>query len=167
MKKFSSLLTTLMIATTAIMTLTSCDDDSKKAFVLDGTWTGTIGTYYADRWGINGKSLHTAMKFDMTDPWGGDGYEVDFDTNSPYSHFYFSEFTWRISDGVIIIKYKDNWDEVRIYDYDLEIGGWFKGYIDDGKTKDIYFKLHYDNKFDWTPYGISSKAPSAKEQPQK
>ncbi|MBR1594181.1 MAG: hypothetical protein IJ659_05355 [Alloprevotella sp.] len=152
MKKLFSLMTTLMMASTALMTLTSCDDDSRKAFTLDGTWTGTIGTYYSDRWGINGNTLHTAIHFNMTDPWGGNGYEVDYDTRTPFANYYYCEFTWSVNEGVIRIRYKDNWDEIRIYDYELEVGGYFQGYMDDGRTNNIYFRLHYDSRFDWSPY---------------
>lgn len=160
MKQLFSLMTGILMAMTALTTLTSCDEDSRKAFTLDGTWTGTIGTYYSDRWGLTTNTIRTAIHFNMTDPWGGNGYEVDFDTRSPYAGYHYSEFTWSINNGVIRIRYRDNWDEIRIYDYNLEMGRYFEGYIDDGRTNDIYFRLHYENSFDWAPYQDGYYAPA-------
>ena len=133
MKKLFSLMTGILMVITALTTLTSCDDDSRKAFVLDGTWTGTIGSGYADRWGLTSNSIRTAIHYDMDSPWGGTGYEVDFDTRNPYAGYYYSEFSWSINNGVIRMRYADNWDEILIYDYNLEIGGYFEGYMDTGQ----------------------------------
>lgn len=162
MKKLFSLMTGILMVITALTTLISCDDDSRKAFVLDGTWTGTIGSGYADRWGLTSNSIRTAIHYDMDSPWGGTGYEVDFDTRNPYAGYYYSEFSWSINNGVIRMRYADNWDEILIYDYNLEIGGYFEGYMDTGHTKDIYFRLHYDSRFDWSPYQGPVYAPAVR-----
>jgi len=144
----------LMNAAFAVMMaygMMSCDKDSVKAFVLDGTWTGYIETYYQDRWGMTGKTFRTAMYFSQESLYGGYGYEVDYDTRTPYRDYYYSDFRWEVKDGVIYIRYADSWTPVRIYDYSLKLY-MFSGHIDDGTSRDIYFELEPNSKFDWGPY---------------
>ena len=142
----------------AMMTMalfTSCDrefwedmEDRHEASTLDGTWTGYIDTYYYDRWGLTGDSYRTTMYFERENAYGGWGYEVDYDLNNRYGDYYYCEFRWDIYKGSIRLRYADNWNDVYINNYSLS-GDYFKGRMDDGTTKDIYFKLAYDGRFDW------------------
>ena len=142
----------LFIAT--LTTLTSCDrihdiEDRQEARTLDGTWTGYIDTYYADRWGMTGDSFRTTIHFERESAYGGWGYEVDYDYYHPYEDYYYCEFTWEVYNGTIILRYADSWNDVRIRDYVLN-DDYFKGHMDDGVSTDIYFQLAYDYRFDWS-----------------
>ena len=142
----------LFIAT--LTTLTSCDrihdiEDRQEARTLDGTWTGYIDTYYADRWGMTGDSFRTTIHFERESAYGGWGYEVDYDYYHPYEDYYYCEFTWEVYNGTIILRYADSWNDVRIRDYVLS-DDYFKGHMDDGVSTDIYFQLAYDYRFDWS-----------------
>ena len=152
MKKFFTY-TAMIILTMTLFT--SCDiefwedmEDRSEARTLDGTWTGYIDTYYYDRWGLTGDNYRTTMYFERTSAYSGWGYEVDYDLNSRYSDYYYCEFEWDIYKGSIRIRYADSWNDVYINDYRLSSTR-FEGYMDDGTSKDIIFRLNYDGKFDW------------------
>lgn len=152
MKKIYTYLTVALLAMTTTTLLTSCDDqDAMEARTLDGSWTGYIETYFQDRWGVTGNSYRTTMYFHQRDRYGGTGYEVDYNTQSRYSDYYYCEFDWEVYQGEIHIRYADTWDDVYIYDYRLTQSN-FEGYMDDGTYRDIYFNLYYDGSFNWNPY---------------
>ena len=91
------------------------------------------------------------MYFERIDSYGGVGYEVDYNMNSPYEDYYYCEFEWDVERGVIYINYADSWNEVAIYDYRLDANR-FWGYMDDGTSRDISFELLYTSSFDWAFY---------------
>ena len=92
------------------------------------------------------------MYFDRIDRYGGSGYEVDYDTRSPYSDYYYCPFDWEIYNGVIRIRYADSWNDVLIYNYHLDYD-YFEGYMDDGVSANrIHFTLYYDDSFNWGRY---------------
>ena len=91
------------------------------------------------------------MYFERDNAYGGWGYEVDYDINSRYSDYYYCEFEWEVFNGTIRISYADSWNDVYIRDYSLD-NYYFDGYMDDGTSKDICFRLTYDNRFDWSPW---------------
>ena len=146
---------TFFAMATMVMTIfTSCErlneaEDRHEARTLDGTWTGYIDTYYTDRWGLTGDNYRTTMYFERDNAYGGWGYEVDYDLNSRYSDYYYCEFRWDIYKGNIRIRYADSWNDVYVRDYSLS-SSYFTGYMDDGSSKDIVFKLNYDSRFDWS-----------------
>lgn len=153
MKKIYTYLLMAMMALPMMTALTSCDRDSMdrdEARTLEGTWTGYIETYYRDRWGKTGDSFRTSIYFERENPYGGWGYEIDYDWRNRYVDYY-CEFRWEVSNGVIRIKYDDSWGVVRIYDYSLN-GNYFEGYMDDGTSREIYFRLSYDSRFDWNSW---------------
>ncbi len=158
MKKVFTFITTALMALTTSTLMTSCDNDAYEARTLDGSWTGYIETYYADRWGLSGNSYRTTMYFNQTDRYGGNGYEVDYDSYSPYRDYYYCEFVWEVYNGIIRIKYADSWNDVLIYDYRLS-SNYFEGYMDDGTTRGIYFQLAYNGSFNWSPYRDYYYAP--------
>lgn len=143
----------VMMATVAVL-LTSCDwlsrdyEDREEAYVLEGTWTGYIDTYFYDRFGKRGDSYRTTMYFERVDAYGGWGYEVDYNYYSRYDDYYYCEFDWEVVNGHIHIRYDDSWNDVYIYDYRLT-SSTFSGYMDDGTSADVYFQLAYDGRFDW------------------
>ena len=128
---------------TAMTVLTSCErmndiEDRQEARTIDGSWTGYIDTYYEDRWGLTGDSFRTTMYFERENPYGGWGYEVDYDNYNRYEDYYYCEFTWEVY----------NWNDVYIHNYTLN-NDRFEGYMDDGTSTDIVFQLSYDYRFDW------------------
>ena len=155
MKKFF----TFVMLVLTVMALGSCnwssdDPDRQEARVLEGTWTGYIDTYYWDRWGLTGNSYRTAMNFVRRDSYGGWGYEVDYNLDSPYENYAYCEFEWEVYRGDILITYADSkWNTVAIYDYALSSNR-FWGYMDDGTSRDIAFELFYDGNFNWQPYRV-------------
>ena len=162
------LYTYIALAMIALTTLTGCERDGmdrREARVLEGTWTGQIETYYYDRWGLTGDSYRTTMYFCRETPYGGWGYEVDYNMYSRYNDYYYCEFDWEVYNGEIRIRYADSWNDVYIYDYSLS-DRYFDGYMDDGTNRDIVFHLNYDDRFDWSywrrsPTRMSGDAPSA------
>jgi len=71
----------------------------------------------------------------------GRGYEVDYDTRSPFYDYAYCEFSWSIVNGVITLLYDDSmWYPVYISNYSL-YRDYFQGYIDDGTRRDIRFRL--------------------------
>ena len=155
MKKFYTYLTMVMMAFTATTVLTGCnwywhdEEDRREAYTLEGTWTGYIETYLYDRFGLSGDSYRTTIYFQRENNYGGWGYEVDYNTYSRYDDYYYCEFRWEVVNGQIRIQYDDSWNTVYIYDYSLNDYR-FRGYMDDGPSRDIYFDLSYDSHFDWS-----------------
>ena len=160
------LYTYIALAMMALTALTSCErnEDRREASVLEGTWTGQIQTYYYDRWGLTGDRYRTTMYFARENPYGGWGYEVDYDVYSRYDDYYYCEFDWEVYNGSIRIRYDDSWNDVLICDYTLSTR-YFDGYMDDGTSKDIVFHLTYDDRFDWG-YWQSGYTRSAGERPK-
>ena len=146
--------TFLMMAIVATL-FASCDnrywndmEDREEAYTLEGTWTGYVDVYFNDRFGKRGDSYRTTMYFERTNNYGGWGYEVDYNMYSMYEDYYYCEFNWDVVNGKIRINYADSWNTCYIYDYSLT-GSRFRGYLDDGTSKDIWFELSYDSRFDW------------------
>jgi len=151
MKKMFTYMAMIVMTMTVFTSCTLLDDsdDRHEARTLSGTWTGYIDTYYYDRWGLTGDSYRTTMYFERENAYGGWGYEVDYDLNNRYDDSYYCEFTWEVAGGRIRIRYADSWDDVYISDYRLSSTR-FEGYMDDGTSRDIYFQLTYDGRFDWS-----------------
>lgn len=155
MKKIYNYITLVLMVMTSVTLFTGCDDrywndnrDRDEAYTLEGTWTGYIDTYLYDRFGIRGDSYRTTMYFERENSYGGWGYELDYNLYSRYDDYYYCEFRWDVVNGNIRISYADSWNTVYIYDYTLT-DYHFRGYMDDGTTRDIYFDLAYDSRFDW------------------
>ncbi len=158
MKKFFTYTTTIICSFLMMATFTSCDragywdyensTDRHEAYTLDGTWTGYIETYFRDRWGVTGNTYRTTMEFFRDNAYGGTGREIDYNTYDNYVYYY-CDFTWDVYNGVIRIRYADSpGNIVRIYDYALS-ANYFDGYMDDGTSRGIRFRLNYDGNFNW------------------
>ena len=146
-----------VMALTALVMFSSCeDDDGYLATTLrNRDWQGYIGTYYQNRWRLSGDEYATVMRFESKDEFytSGRGYEVDYDTRSPYQDYAYCTFKWFIVDGEITLIYDDSkWSPIYIVDYHLS-GSRFYGYIYDGSNRKIKFDLTSDGTFDgWDTY---------------
>ncbi len=145
MKKIYTYLMMAMMLSTATMTMTSCetDDQYQADTLISGDWQGYLGTYYYDRWGLSGNTFETVLHFCSSGmgATSGRGYEVDYDTRSPFNDYAYCEFSWSIVDGVITLLYDDSvWTPVYITDYRLS-SSYFAGYMNDGTRRDIRFEL--------------------------
>ena len=150
MKTMKTYLTMALMALSTVMTMTSCDADEMKAWELSGSWTGYVETYYQDRFGFTGDNYRTTMYFDQRGSYGGTGYEVNYNVNSRYDNYKYYDFDWEVRNGIIYIYYADGWKSI-IRDYTLN-SSYFRGYMDDGTNRDIYFDLRYDGSFNWGDY---------------
>ena len=142
MKKFFTYMTVALVALT---TFTSCEeeDDYIAQQLRDKDWQGTIDAYYSDRWGISGSTYATVMRFESRGSWytSGRGYEVDYDTRSPYNDYAYCTFKWFIVDGELTLIYDDDkWTPLYILDYGLTDSN-FWGYIRDMSNRRIRFDL--------------------------
>ena len=146
----------VLMLSMATINLTSCEtDDQYEANVLmTGDWQGYLGTYYYDRWGLTGNTYETVIHFCGSGSWStsGRGYEVDYDTRSPFHDYAYCEFSWSVVNGVITLIYDDSvWTPVFINDYTLH-SSYFAGYMNDGTSRDIRFRLSNVRFSYWDTY---------------
>lgn len=156
MKKLYTYLMMALMLSTAAMTLTSCEteDQYEADTLITGDWQGYLDTYYLDRWGLTGQTFETVMRFSTSGigATSGRGYEVDYDTRSPFNDYAYCEFQWSIVNGVITLIYDDSqWTPVYISDYRLT-GSHFSGYMDDGTRRNICFDLQNVRFTYWDTY---------------
>lgn len=156
MKKFYTYMLIMLSMMAMTTTLTSCesDDQYEADLLIRGDWQGYLGTYYRDRWGLAGNTYETVIHFvgQNQGVTSGMGYEVDYDTRSPFNDYAYCEFQWSIVNGRITLIYEDSqWNPVYIYDYRLT-GSRFYGYMDDGTTRNIRFDLTNVNFGYWSDY---------------
>ena len=155
MKKMYTYLMMVLMLSMATTTFTSCEtEDQYEADVLiSGDWQGYLGAYYYDR-GLTGNTYETVIRFcaNGNGVTSGRGYEVDYDTRSPFNDYAYCEFSWSIVNGVITLLYDDSmWYPVYITNYSL-YRDYFAGYINDGTRRDIRFKLENVNFGYWDTY---------------
>jgi len=156
MKKIYTYITMMMMAAVTMMSFSSCEqDDTYEAELLtNGDWQGYLGVYYSDRWRVSGTTYETVMHFTHNSAYAtsGRGYEVDYDTRSPYRDYAYSTFKWFIVDGEITLIYDDDrWAPIYIYNYGLYSSS-FRGYIDDGTGRNIQFDFQNVYFDDWNRY---------------
>lgn len=148
-----------MMTLIAIFTMgifTSCEEDNKIAFRLDGEWRGDFGMNYTIE--RNGR-LYTFDSFDTylvfyndgvmysTHGWGK---QVDYYDYGPYAYQYY-RFYWRIRDGKIYLDYPyDPELNTVIYDYRISFGH-FTGWFDNSDVRFDLRKLD-DTSYDWEYY---------------
>lgn len=175
------MMTLLMIMTAGF--LTSCEEDNKLAFRLEGGWRGDFGMNYTIEY--RGRqytydSYDTYLVFYNDGPFyssHGWGKQVDYYEYGPYEYQYFS-FKWSIHNGIIHITYPRNPGlEVTIYDYKMSWGhftGWFGNSdisFDLRKLSDDYdwdyyvndYSYGYNGTWSWDYYPYYSKSRSAVE----
>lgn len=160
LKDMKKIFTYTMMAMMAMLSFTSCEeDDSYIADTLrNRDWQGYIGAYYQDRWRLSGSEYATVMRFESKDVFytSGRGYEVDYDTRSPYQDYAYCTFKWFVVDGEITLIYDDaKWSPIYIVDYHL-YSTHFYGYIYDGTNRRIQFDLENRGAFDgWGNYNTT------------
>ena len=151
MKKTYSYLMMLLAMTAAMTVFTSCEDDDDYIAqqLRDCDWQGYIDTYYSSRWSLSGNTYETVMRFESKGVYytSGRGYEVDYDTRSPYNDYAYCTFKWFIVDGEITLIYDDDkWTPLYITRYTL-YSNRFYGYISDGTNRTIKFDLTNSGNF--------------------
>lgn len=156
MKKLFTYAFVMLMSLTAVTTLSSCevDDQYEADLLISGDWQGYLGEFYRDRWGLSGNTYETVMHFEGrgAGSTSGLGYEVDYDTRSPYRDYAYCEFQWSIVAGKITLLYDDSaWTPVYIYDYRLN-SRYFRGYMDDGSRRSIQFDFENVVFNDWARY---------------
>ena len=156
MKKLYSYIAMMMMAATTLTAFTSCEqDDTYEAELLtNGDWQGYLGVYYSDRWRVTGNTYETVMRFTHNSSYAtsGRGFEVDYDTRSPYLDYAYSTFKWFIVDGEITLIYDDDrWTPIYISHYSLYSSS-FRGYINDGSGRNIQFDFENIYFDDWNRY---------------
>ncbi len=142
----------IMIMTASAMT--SCDEDQKLAFKLDGEWRGDFGMNYTidyrgRQYTFDSYDTYLVFYNDGIVASHGWGKQVDYYDYGPYEYQYY-RFNWRIRDGIIHITYPHNPElEVTIYDYRMSYShftGWFG-------NSDISFDLRkLTGDYDWDYY---------------
>ena len=115
MKKFA---TGLMIALMALVTFTSCEDESIAA-TLEGTWEGKVFDY--SEWDGNRYDINYSLLDFRMDPFAtrtGWGYWVDMYVNGSRGHVSY-KIDWKVRDGLITIKFREDNTEYCIEHYRL------------------------------------------------
>ena len=125
MKKFTSILTMVLLAALP-MVFTSCEEDDESiAYRLDGVWYGQIASeYFTYRYG--GVTEYTDVMFEFwSDNYSyasGRGREVDY-----YGRYVsdVARFDYEVVDGIIYLYYDDG-SRIAIHRYSL-FGNEFRG----------------------------------------
>jgi len=107
MKHIYTYIRMAFIAITAMVALSSCDEDHALAYDLEGIWQGTIvGNYYSHHYGPAMTEIYdTEMYFERTHGTSGTGWE------RTYSRRGRSEvrFDWGVRNGRIYMEYYDGY----------------------------------------------------------
>lgn len=136
----------------AMLVMTSCDEDNRKAFKLNGAWRGDFGMNYSyvDPWGRSHRfdCYDTRIKFNSDIMYSSHGTAVqkDYYLTGPYEYIYYN-IDWTINNGVIRLRYHwaNQWD-TDIFNYSLTAST-FRGYFD---NTTVPFELHSLTNYDWT-----------------
>lgn len=153
MKKMKTwMMMLIMIMTAGIMT--SCEEDRKLGFRLDGEWRGDFGMNYTIEY--RGQ-LYTYDSYDTYLVFYNDGIasshgwgkQVDYYDYGPYEYQYY-RFNWYIRDGRIHITYPRNPElEVTIYNYRMSYSHFYGTF----GTSNISFDLRkLTGDYDWDYY---------------
>ena len=143
---------TLLVMAMALMCV-SCDDDAEMAINLEGEWTGDFGMSVADRYGNIFDAEYSNIRFYWDGGSHGHGEQIDyyrFPSPMRWQSYY---FTWRVSNGVLYMKYMyDSQLNCAIYDYYMD-GSYFTGRIQSTYGgSDFRFKLF--KLYDFNGWGI-------------
>ena len=161
MKKYFFYALTAIMTMGSAMMLSSCElnDEEEAELLTTGYWQGYLGAYYQNHWNLTGTTYATEMYFGHNSHYStsGRGYEVDYDTRSPFNDYAYCTFRWFIVDGEITLIYDDNiWSPVYIMrGYHLSPSH-FSGYINDGSGRNIYFDFENIGSSRWGGYSNGS-----------
>lgn len=139
--------------------LTSCDEDQRISFKLEGEWYGNFGMYYEyegyDRYGRRQTYYFDSYETDIRFLGSGfsshgEGFQVDHYREGPYE-FLSYRFRWEVRDGVLYLTYPPRYSDydTEIIDYSLSYN-YFRGYFTTGTQP---FSLKALRDYDWNYYG--------------
>lgn len=150
MKKLTSIMAMLLMATT-MLTFTSCNDDDEMADTLWGVWKGNIGIYYEDE-GIMYDAAYSVISFDkdQNSYASGTGHWIDYFDRGPYS-YYATNIEWRINNGVVTIYSIEDDEYWYISDYKLS-NDVFRGTLDGERSRSMVFSLFKTAAPNWGDY---------------
>lgn len=129
-----------------VLSLTACDEDSDRGYVLSGRWFGDLGMM------VNGMPARGSdIEFipQSRDYTAGYGTEIDY-----YGRYGMMtirhRFEWFVSNGMIHLRFDDPGLDCTIRNYSLS-DRYFRGYMD-GVYESSYFTLRSYGKY-WNEYG--------------
>lgn len=129
-----------------VLSLTACDEDSDRGYVLSGRWFGDLGMM------VNGMPARGSdIEFipQSRDYTAGYGTEIDY-----YGRYGMMtirhRFEWFVSNGMIHLRFDDPGLDCTIRNYSLS-DRYFRGYMD-GVYELSYFTLRSYGKY-WNEYG--------------
>lgn len=142
-----------------LATLTSCDEDQRIAFKLEGEWYGNFGMYYEydgyDRYGRRQTYYFDSYETDIRFVGSGfsshgEGFQVDHYREGPYE-FLSYRFRWEVRNGILYLTYPPRYSDydTEIMDYSLSYN-YFHGYFTTGSQP---FSLKALHDYDWNYYG--------------
>ena len=153
-----------IIATlTCLTALTSCDEDQRISFKLEGEWYGNFGMYYEYE-GYDPYGRYIQRPFDSYETdirfvesgfsSHGEGFQVDHYREGPYE-FLSYRFRWEVRNGVLYLTYPPRYSDydTEIYDYSLTYD-YFRGYFSNASQPFSLKKLH---DYNWDYYGYGSE----------
>lgn len=149
MKKFTSILTMVLLAALP-MVFTSCEmDDDDIAYSLDGVWYGTVASeYFTGRYGYETQYQDVMLEF-FSDPYeyaSGLGREVDYGYGGRISDVV--RFRYSVENNVIYMDYEDG-TQVAIYNYRL-YSNEFRGEFHNYRTGEYLASFEfYRDGYDW------------------
>lgn len=166
MKKIYTYMTMALLAVLTMTSFSSCmTRDEMIAYDLSGEWEGYMGEEYYSYWGYEGtgREYDTIIRFYRKGysysrgATSGYGEQVDYDPY--YGDYRYRDFMWSVAGGRIKMTYETG-QVIYIYDYEID-GNRFRGYMDCGNYKEIYFDLYKTSTDRWNSYYEWSKTPKA------
>jgi len=150
-----ALVAIMTTVTTAIFSSCERTDTEEAETLTTGYWQGYLGAYYQNHWNVSGSTYATEMYFSHNSHYAtsGRGYEVDYDTRSPYRDYAYCTFKWFIVDGEITLIYDDDvWSPIYILRGYYLSSSRFSGYINDGSGRNIQFDFENIGSSQWDGY---------------
>lgn len=142
------LTTIFILMMTALLSFTSCDPDAEVAYYMDGTWKGDI--YVSSEYdGRVYRAAYSEVEFDSGYN-SGDGYWVDYYSNSPYDYIA-NHITWVVRNQNIYIHFREDNTDIVIYDYTINDSK-FSGYIQTNDGTRAAFSLYNTSSLNWNSY---------------
>ncbi len=147
MKRLTTIFILMMTALLSF-TFTSCDPDAEVAYYMDGTWKGDIYVS-SDYDGQVYRAAYSEVEFDSGYN-SGDGYWVDYYSNSPYDYIA-NHITWVVRNQNIYIHFREDNTDIVIYDYTINDSK-FSGYIQTNDGTRAAFSLYHTSSLNWNSY---------------
>ncbi len=165
----------LLLMLAAVMGLSSCGEDYRIAYTLEGTWRGDMLVSH-EYDGIVYDAAYSEITFE-TDPFAfrsGSGYWIDYYDDYGWGRNYVANhIRWQVQNGVIRVDFIEEGVSVWIEDYRLSDNR-FVGVIYDGSNR-VSFNLYHVSSPNWNDYdygwdyfyGKGVSAPGKMEAPKR